>query len=370
MEKKLATDELKSLFKAIPKTELHAHFAATLPLSFVDRINSYRQAGIVIPEKYKGLDDFANFYGKLYGRQELNEQQLQEGSYLICMEAAEHNVKYIEIRFAAILNALSDERICKALMAGMLKARHELEKEGFFQRSGIILTLLRLEDAYQREEFDEKLKYLDEMLAHSSHQIVGLDIAGDEKSMALDSYECQAYMRLARKHSLSLTVHAGEVPNEEHKQYIAIESIRKAIANGANRIGHGIHVTDSPELVKLAVDHDICFEVCPSSNVIIGNVDIWENLPIRKMIEAGIKVSICTDDKAILNTDYSQEFVKLYENNLITKWRDIKTLVLNGVKYSFTSKLLKSILLTQFQGELANIERNSRFSKIIADHLV
>lgn len=369
MSFRTANSELKNLFKILPKTELHAHFVSTLPLDFVNKINNYVKDGITIPQQYKNLTDFLNFYGKLYGRKELNEEELEEGSYLICMDAAKHNVKCIEIRFASILNPLPDDKICFALAKGIERAEANLNNKGFIQKAGIILSLVKTPKPYDKKLLLERLSILERIISEPQYKIVGLDIAGDEKIMSLDSEECQMYINLAKKHHIPLTIHAGEIKDDLSKRHIATHAIKNAIDSGAQRIGHGIHILEDTQIIELAREKNVCLETCPSSNIIIGHVPSWDALPIKKMLQKGLKVTINTDNQSLLHTNYSLEFERLYENGIITQWDDIKTLVLNGIESTFLDSKTQSYLLELYVKELEAIEDNPLFHKIISNYL-
>ena len=128
--------------------------------------------------------------------------------------------------------------------------------------------------------------------------VISFGIGGDEVAappeLFADVYD------FARRQGLHLTAHAGETAGPE--------SVWKALEIGAERIGHGIRAVDDPALLKHLRDHRIPLEVCISSNVATGVVGLLEDHPIRKLYDAGVTITINTDDPAIFGTTLAREF--------------------------------------------------------------
>jgi adenosine deaminase/aminodeoxyfutalosine deaminase len=127
---------------------------------------------------------------------------------------------------------------------------------------------------------------------------VSFGIGGDEvRGPALlfrDAY------RYARDAGLRLTAHAGETDGPE--------SIRAALAIGAERIGHGIRAADDPDLMRLLRDERVPLEVCITSNVKTGAVASLEQHPVRKLFDAGVPITLSTDDPGVFDTDLAREY--------------------------------------------------------------
>lgn len=74
------------------------------------------------------------------------------------------------------------------------------------------------------------------------------------------------------------------------------QSIRDTLTLGVTRIGHGVHAADDPALMRELVDRGTVLEVCPGSNVALGVYPDWASHPIAKLADAGVKVTVSTDD--------------------------------------------------------------------------
>ncbi|WP_154493917.1 MULTISPECIES: adenosine deaminase [unclassified Paracoccus (in: Bacteria)] len=128
--------------------------------------------------------------------------------------------------------------------------------------------------------------------------IGGAEDAGDLADFAW-SFDC------AREAGLGLTAHAGE--------WRGPDSIRDALALGVTRIGHGIRAIEDPALVSELAQRGITLEVCPGSNVALGVVSGWAAHPIASLADAGVRVTVSTDDPPFFRTNLSQEYQMLAE---------------------------------------------------------
>jgi aminodeoxyfutalosine deaminase len=106
--------------------------------------------------------------------------------------------------------------------------------------------------------------------------------------------------RYAKDAGLRLTAHAGETDGPE--------SIRAALDIGAQRIGHGIRAVDDPELMRRLRDQRVPLEVCITSNVRTGAVASLSAHPVRKLFDAGVPITLNTDDPGVFETDLQREF--------------------------------------------------------------
>jgi adenosine deaminase/aminodeoxyfutalosine deaminase len=128
--------------------------------------------------------------------------------------------------------------------------------------------------------------------------VISFGIGGDEvRGPAGALREAYAY---ARDAGLRLTAHAGETAGPE--------SIRDALAIGAERIGHGIRAVDDPDLMRRLREERIPLEVCITSNVRTAAVSSLDAHPVRKLFDAGVPITLNTDDPGVFETDLAREF--------------------------------------------------------------
>lgn len=372
------TPDIKALFRAIPKAELHVHLAGAYPMYKMREF--FREKGIsenqiaraTSPQDlYNDLTDFVSFYLNI-AAQVTEESHIAEATEAVCLKAAEDNVKYLELKLAGCelapvptetpeeRQALRDKMFA-AIQKGVESARKKLAERGFKQVVRYIYTAERhnpsdvsFEEAKQATEW-----------AKTHPEVVGFDLAGDEINFSVNRHiEALDYVR---ENGLKITCHAGETARSEEMS--ATEAMFRTIELGATRIGHGLYACEDEALVaKMRAEH-IAIEVSPSSNIATLSVAKWEEHPIIKMLKNGIPVTICSDDPAMFNTKISKEYEQLYKHEILTDWNQIKEVVLNGIRYAFCDEAIKAEMLSDFEEELAVLERSEYFKNAIDKYL-
>lgn len=160
--------------------------------------------------------------------------------------------------------------------------------------------------------------------------VVSFGLGGDEAGgPAKDFAEIYAF---AKQHGMRLTCHAGETRGPE--------SIWQALAIGAERIGHGIRAVDDPVLVKHLASHRIPLEISILSNVRTGAVKSLEEHPIRRLFDAGVPVTLNTDDPALFGNTLADE----YETAATVfgfSQSELSEIAENGFRYGFSRKYAK-----------------------------
>ncbi|MBO0662390.1 adenosine deaminase [Jiella sp. MQZ9-1] len=129
--------------------------------------------------------------------------------------------------------------------------------------------------------------------------ITGFGLAGDERQG--DPRDFIRAFDIARDAGLGLTAHAGEL--------CGAESVRSAIAAlKPSRIGHGVRAIEDQDLVRQIVDAGIVLEICPGSNLALGVFPSLAEHPLKRLFEAGVRVTLGSDDPPFFQTDLRREF--------------------------------------------------------------
>jgi aminodeoxyfutalosine deaminase len=105
----------------------------------------------------------------------------------------------------------------------------------------------------------------------------------------------------ARAAGLHLVPHAGETTGAA----TVWDAVREL---GAERIGHGIHSVEDPALLDYLAERQIPLEVCPTSNVRTRAVPSLEAHPLPILVQAGVPVSINSDDPPMFGTTLNDEY--------------------------------------------------------------
>jgi len=160
--------------------------------------------------------------------------------------------------------------------------------------------------------------------AMAGGDVVGFGIGGDEARGPAEWFG--GIFDYARGHGLRLTAHAGESAGPE--------SVWQALEIGAERIGHGIRAIEDPVLVRHLADHGIPLEISISSNVRTGVVPDLAAHPVRKLYDAGVPITLNTDDPGIFQTSLCAEYA-IAARHFGFGESQLREIAANGFRYAF-----------------------------------
>ncbi len=161
------------------------------------------------------------------------------------------------------------------------------------------LSLLWIFDAVRHFGVDEAQRVVNEAIRFKDSSVAGIGIGGDERRAGPEQFR-NVYEH-ASKNGLRLTVHAGETVGPEGI-WGALRELKP------DRIGHGLHAIDDPELVQYMAEKQIPIEVCITSNIKTGCCRSLEEHPVRKLFDAGVPIVLNTDDPDMFHTDLGREY--------------------------------------------------------------
>ena len=203
----------------------------------------------------------------------------------------EAGLDYAEIRFAPQLSlqkGLTQDQVVQAAIRGAergMKAYPGI-------RVGLILCCMRGDqnEALNLETVEMVKKYLGRV-------VCAVDIAGAEG--LFDTRLFKPVFDKVNEYGLPMTIHAGEAAGPD--------SIRTALSYGTRRIGHGVAAAQDEALIKELVRDGITLEVCVTSNFHTKVMNRLEDHPIRKLFDAGVRVTINSDNMTASDTNLAKE---------------------------------------------------------------
>ena len=244
-------------------------------------------------------------------------------------ELKEQGLLYAEIRFAPqlhLLQGLTQRQVVQAAVDG-------LKAEGV--KANLILCCMRGDR--NREENLETVRVTAEFLGKG---VCAADLAGAEALFATESFE--DVFALARELKVPYTIHAGEAAGPE--------SVYKALEFGAKRLGHGVRSLEDAALLERLAWDGITLELCPTSNLNTNIFNSVEEYPILSLMEAGVRVTINTDNIMVSGVSLQSEWEKVVNTFHLTR-EQILQLQKNSAEAIFAEESVKKWLLEQIMSD-------------------
>jgi adenosine deaminase len=290
-------------YRAFPKVELHRHLEGSLRLDTM--LDVARQHGITIPADVLRLSNlvqvqqedkftFQNFLGKfntlrLFYR---SPDVIHRITYEAVEDAAKDNVKYMELRFTPVALSRAERFPLHDVIDWVRTSARDASK-----KCGVIVRLIASVNRHEGTDLAEQVAWI--AAEYKDDGIVGLDLAGNEAEYPTKPF--YGIFKEARQAGLHVTIHAGE--------WGPAVNVKEAIDElSAERIGHGVRVIEDQEIVALARERGTAFEVCVTSNYQSGVVKSLQEHPLMSLVDAGLNVTINTDDPSISRITLSHEY--------------------------------------------------------------
>jgi len=333
-------------FESLPKVELHRHLEGSLRVSTL--IDIAKQHSITVPTGLVRLNrlvqvqqeepyNFENFLAKFntlrlfYRSPDVIDRVTREA----IEDAAKDNVKYMELRFTPVALSRAERFPLADVVDWVCQSAREAS-----EKFGILVRLITSVNRHESPELAEQVAWL--AAGRKDSGIVGLDLAGNEAQFPAEPFI--SIFREARQAGLKIAVHAGE--------WGGADNVRQAIEQfNADRIGHGVRVMEDDYAVSLARSRQTCFEVCITSNHQTGVVKELTDHPLKKMIDAGLNVTLNTDDPSISQITLSHEY-KVAVENLGLPMETIQSCILAAAQASFLPEPEKQGLVEQINKQL------------------
>lgn len=343
---------MADLCRAMPKVELHLHLDGALrPKTALDLSAarqwrdfetplSYRQmhSKLVVGHPLASQGELLSYF-EIPGLLLQTEKALRRITRELVWEKAADHVCYCEIRWAPQLHTaegLTTRQVVEAVLE---------ESASASRQTGVIVRLIAV--GMRTHSLGQNLKMLEEIAPFRGKGLAGVDFAGPE-AKAPDALEQEAFFLRARELGFAITLHCGEMPGSAPRLAEQIRQLRPA------RVAHGPGSAEDPVLCAFLREQDVMLDLCPTSNLQAGLYPDYESYPLRQLVEAGVPVSISTDDSTLSNLTLSDEYINLLQVgqvDLSTLWR----LNLNALGHAFLEPEEKARLLFRLNSWASNI---------------
>lgn len=333
----------RQFIERMPKAEIHVHLEGSVyPETLLDLARKY---DVTLPfsdvesaRKWFKFRDFAHFveiYVTICSVLR-DEEDYARISYEQARRAHAENIRYMEVTFAPPrFMDVNRVELPDRVIAGLREGRRRAQDE-FGVTVQYILDPVRSRSA---EAVMELARWCANNLGEG---LIGFGLGGMEVGNPPGPYaDAFAYVRDA---GARLTLHAGETDGP-HSVWAALEV-------GSERIGHGVTSIQDEALVRHLAEHQIVLEVSPTSNICLGVSRDYTEHPFRALHDAGVPVTVNSDDPPMFNTTLTNEYRVLAEHFGFSL-DELQALSLRAVDASFLPEREKQRLRSEFVQELA-----------------
>lgn len=278
-----------AFIRALPKTETHLHFEGALPFELLNRVRPdlYPEPPASWHEDFR-FPDFRTFEKSLLemaGHWFTSPDRYHEAAQVLFKRLhEEQNVRYLETSFASGMmefghmdGRATAEAIKTAAPAGMeVRVFMGIHHVGYHEGT--------------QDWIDSSI--------HWPH-LDGIDLHGPETA-PLGDWAAGLWAR-ARSQGMVTKAHAGEFDGPSFVSRVVDEL-------GVRRVQHGVRSLEDPALVRHLVKFDVTLDVCPVSNVKLGVVPSYDEHPIVRLMDAGIRCTVSTDDPLVFGSTLQDEY--------------------------------------------------------------
>jgi aminodeoxyfutalosine deaminase len=327
----------------LPKAELHVHHVGSASPRTVSELAA-RHPGVVPtdPEalaEYFTFRDFAHFIELYLSVVDLirTPEDVRLLTYEVASEMADQNIRYAELTvtpYTSVMRGIAIEAFVEAIE----DARVAVERD-----RGISLRWIF--DIPGEEGVPAGDATAGFAVDHGPPSLVGFGLGGPEIGVGRPQFK-PAFDR-ARAAGLRSVPHAGETTGPQ-TVWDALNDL------GAERIGHGTSSVRDETLLRHLATTGIALEVCPTSNVATRAVTLLDEHPIRQMVDAGVLVTINSDDPPMFGTTLNREY-EIAARLLDLDENGLGELAKNAVTASFLPQSQKSALAAEIDAYVATV---------------
>ncbi len=326
--------------ETLPKTELHLHLEGAIPPDvLLELVHKYGgadetpdQARLAERLTYRDFPHFLDTW-RWMCRFVREYEDFTRMAYGVGKNLAAQHVRYAELHFSPpdfLGHGLSVAGIAKAV------------REGLNQAGGLEVSLIM--DLCRQYGPELGRRWLAEVIEVADEAgIVGVGLGGPEHLAPAGPYS--EVFRVAESSGLHRVAHAGEAAGPE-SIWAALDAL------GAERIGHGTLAVMDEDLLRHLRETGIPLEVCPTSNVCTGVVPGIERHPVRRLFDAGVRITLSSDDPTFFGTNIISEY-ELLRDYFGFSDEELARVARNGFEVAFVNEERRATLLRSFDEHCA-----------------
>jgi aminodeoxyfutalosine deaminase len=291
--------DLTAFIAGLPKAELHVHHVGSASPRIVAELAARHEGRTPVPADpaaladYFAFRDFAHFIEVYLTVVDLirDDEDIRTLTYEVARELSRQQVRYAELTvtpYSSVRRGIPAPAFCAAIEDARRSAARDF---------GIDLRwCFDIPGEAGIASAEETLRIA---LEEKPDGLISFGLGGPEQGVSRTQFK--PYFDQARAAGLHSVPHAGETTGPE-TIWAALRDL------GAERIGHGVSAVRDPELVAYLAENRIPLEVSPTSNLRTGAVPSLDEHPLPRLVDAGVLVSINSDDPPMFGTTLDQEY--------------------------------------------------------------
>lgn len=336
--------DLSEFAQRMPKAELHVHLEGSiLPrtlLKLAQRnhvsLPADNEAGLTELYRFRSFNQFLKTY-IMITRCLRTKDDYRLIAYEYGCECARQNIHYAEVTFTILTNTRLTDLSWQEILKGLNAGREQAHTDFGIWWQWVFDIVRNLPDTQEI--------VLDIALAAREMGVIALGLGGSEAGFPPELF-VDTFAR-AKKEQLHRVPHAGEIAGPQ-SVWSAIKLLH------AERIGHGVRSIEDPTLVEYLRSNAIPLEICPTSNICLNVYPDYAHHPLRKLWDAGLLLTIGSDDPPMFGIDLNHEYQVLIKEFNFTQ-TELERISLNAIYASFLSQAQKRKLDREFQDEFKRL---------------
>ena len=324
--------------------DLHVHLDGSIPLPAAAQLAAEAGLDLSLAELQEKMQvpDHCQDLNQYLATFELPLKLMQSAQGIRAVAKAFHeqldaeDILYAEPRFAPgslTAGGLSQQEVLEAALAG--RADFYAEHPQSELHTAYLICAMRGTGEELKRKNEESI---DLAAAYLGNGVVAADLAGAEALFATENFS--SLFAEAQRKDVPFTIHAGEAAGPE--------SIKAALRLGAQRIGHGVRSLEDAGVIQDLKAANVALEICPTSNVQTRIFESIERFPLEQLLDAGLTVTINTDNMTVSNTTLSREFELLQQHCSLDK-NTARELAENAARAVFSDSSEKDRLLAHLR---------------------
>lgn len=336
----------RAFIERMPKAELHVHIEGTVRPETV--LDLGRRHGVAYPfndavsaREWYRFRDFPHFIEVFISvcNSLLTSEDYERITWELGEDAHGQNIRYLELTFAPTTPLAPRTTALPDIVLAGLRAGARQAYADFGVRMQFIVDPVRSRPREHVQHFAEWC------IDNLGDGLVGFGLGGTEVSHPATMH--RDAIAFVKERGARVSLHAGET--------VGPESVWDALDAGSERIGHGTTSVHDPVLVTHLAREGIVLEVSPTSNVCLGVARSIEEHPFRALYDAGVQVTINSDDPPMFDTNLTAEYLTLAERCDFTI-DELAELSLRAARGAFLPDAERDALRVEFEGEMAKLK--------------